>query len=238
MSKKHPADADPTHKPQSERAKAGSRAARTDKDPAVGPLPEVEGETVEVGRPPESPEMDLELEQLRAELEDAKDRALRMQAELENYRKRVARQMDDERRYANLPLIRDLLPVLDNVGRAIEAAEKTHQTASLLEGFKIVAGQLESVLKRHDCSRIDAVGEPFDPNLHEAVFQQPTGEHPANTVLQETQTGFRLHDRVVRPSQVIVSAPPPDAAAAREDEQTEDEGPAKGQPAGQKSSEK
>lgn len=150
-----------------------------------------------------------EIERLREELAQAQDRALRTQAELENYRKRVARQMEEERRYASLPLIRDLLPVWDSVGRAIEAAQTAPETAGLLEGFKMVAGQLESVLQQHHCRKIDALGEPFDPNLHQAICQQPSGEHPANTVLGVTQTGFRLHDRVVRPSQVIVSAAVP-----------------------------
>ncbi len=146
-----------------------------------------------------------ELEQLRTELEEAKDRALRSQAELENYRKRVARQMAEERRYANLPLMRDLLPVLDNMQRAIGAAEKTHDTAGLLEGVKMVSQQLEDVLGRHACIRIDALNKPFDPHRHEALSQHASGEHPNNTVLLVTQSGFQLHDRVVRPSQVIVS---------------------------------
>ncbi len=148
-----------------------------------------------------------EIEQLRQELARAEDRALRTQAELENYRKRAARQIDEERRYANVPLIRDLLPVWDNMGRAIEAGEKTNQSAGLLEGFKLVADQLENVLQQHHCEKIDALGQPFDPNLHQAITQQPSREHPPNTVLGVTQTGFRLHDRVIRPSQVIVSGP-------------------------------
>ena len=146
-----------------------------------------------------------ELAQLRAELADAKDRVLRSQAELENYRKRVARQSADERRYANLPMMRDLLPVLDNMQRAIDSAEQTDDAAGLLEGVKMVAQQFEGALSRHHCVQIEALNEPFDPHRHEAVSQQPSGEHPANTVLLVTQTGFQLHDRVVRPSQVIVS---------------------------------
>jgi molecular chaperone GrpE len=145
------------------------------------------------------------LESLCAELDAAKDRALRMQAELENYRKRVAREMAEQHRYANLPLLRDLLPVLDNMDRAIAAAEKSHDTAGLLEGVKMVAGQFEEVLQRYHCRRIEALDELFDPHLHEAISQQPSDEHPAGTVLLEAQAGFKLHDRVVRPSQVIVS---------------------------------
>jgi molecular chaperone GrpE len=212
---------------------------RRDRDQALGdPVVEEQADANRpAGREREELEvagadLDGQLEQLRAELEEAKDRALRTQAELENYRKRVARQMAEERRYADLPLIRDLLPVWDNIGRAIEAAEKAHRTASLREdspesgrtpgaleggsliaetanlltGIKMVSGQLEGVLERHHCTKIDALNQPFDPNFHEAISQRPSNTHAAGIVLQVTQTGFRLHDRVVRPSQVIVSA--------------------------------
>jgi molecular chaperone GrpE len=155
-------------------------------------------------------------EGLRSELQEAKDCALRLQAELENYRKRAAREVREERRYANLPMMRDLLPVLDNMDRAIEAAEKTHDAASLLEGVKMVARQLEEVLKRHQCVRIQALNEPFDPHLHEAISQQPSDEHPTGTVLRVTQNGFQLHDRVVRPSQVIVSSADKSGEKSRE----------------------
>ena len=144
-------------------------------------------------------------DQLREELAESKDRVLRVQAELENFRKRAARELQDAHRYANLPLIRDLLPVLDNVDRAIESAEQNHDTASLLEGVKMMARQFKDVLERYHCVRIADLHEPFDPNLHEAISQQPSDEHPAGTVVLVTQTGFQLHDRVVRPSQVIVS---------------------------------
>jgi len=146
------------------------------------------------------------IELLRAELDEAKDRELRARAELDNFRKRAARQMDEERRYAGLPLLRDLLPVLDNLKRALEAAEKTHDAQSLLEGVRLVVKQFYAALERHHCVAIESLHEPFDPNVHEAVFQQPSGEFPANTVLYEVQAGFQLHDRVVRPSQVVVTA--------------------------------
>jgi len=146
-------------------------------------------------------------QKLRLELTAAKDRELRAHAELDNYRKRAARELDERLRYANLSLLRDLLPVLDNVDRAIEAAEKSADANALLEGFKMVSQQLGDVLKNHHCTRIEALHTPFDPNVHHAVMQQPSEEHPANTVLMVTQNGYQLHDRVVRPSQVIVSAP-------------------------------
>jgi molecular chaperone GrpE len=143
--------------------------------------------------------------QLRAELEAAKDRALRCHAELDNFRKRAARELEEKLRYANMGLLRDLLPVLDNVERAIQAADQNADAAALLDGFKMVRHQLDEALKHHHCQPIEALHAPFDPHVHHAVMQQPSDEHPANTVLMVTQNGYQLHDRVVRPSQVIVS---------------------------------
>ena len=148
---------------------------------------------------------DSELERLRGELATAKDRELRCHAELDNYRKRATRELDERLRYANMGLLRDLLPVVDNVDRAIEAAEKNADAAALLEGFKMVHKQLGDALARHHCRPIEALHAPFDPHKHHAVMQQPSADHPANTVLMVTQNGYELHDRVVRPSQVIVS---------------------------------
>ena len=142
---------------------------------------------------------------LQAELAAAKDRELRCRAELDNFRKRAAREREDSLRYSNMGLFRDLLPVLDNVERAIQAAEKNADVAALLDGFKMVEQQLRDVLERNHCKPIDALHMPFDPNVHHAVMQQPSEEYPANTVLMVTQNGYQLHDRVVRPSQVIVS---------------------------------
>ncbi len=138
-------------------------------------------------------------------LAEANDRVLRTQAELENYRRRARREMEDQARYAAMPLLRDLMPVLDNMQRAIEAAEKAEETGTLLDGFKMVKQQLETILQQHQCTVIDAHGKPFDPNLHEAISQQPSDEHPPGTVMLVAQTGYQLRDRVVRPSQVIVS---------------------------------
>lgn len=152
---------------------------------------------------------DEEIARLRSELEQAKDRALRSLAELDNYRKRADRTIEEERRYALMPLIRDLLPVLDDLRRAIDSSQTTTDPAALREGVELVARKFEGVLAKHHCKPIDALHQPFDPNYHEAILQQPSGEFPPNTVLQVVRTGFTLHDRVVRPSQVIVSTAPP-----------------------------
>jgi molecular chaperone GrpE len=105
-------------------------------------------------------------------------------------------------------LIRDLLPVVDNIDRAIEAASKSNEATSLLEGFKLVRQQLITVLMQHNCTQIEALGKPFDPQFHAAIMQQPSDEVPANHVLLVAQAGYKLHDRVVRPAQVIISTGP------------------------------
>lgn len=152
-----------------------------------------------------------DLAKLREELADANDRALRAQAEVDNILKRARREIDEERRFANLPLLRDLLPVLDNIGRAIDAAAKSDDAAGLLTGVKMVAQQLEAMLQGHHCQKIAALEHPFDPHCHQAISQQPSAEHPENTVVMVVQEGYRLHDRVIRPAQVIVSKAPPAA---------------------------
>lgn len=157
-----------------------------------------------------------ELEQLRVDLREATDRVLRAQAELENYRKRARRELEEERRYANLPLLRDLLPVVDNIQRAIAAAEKTPDGGGLLDGIRMVAGSLEATLARHHCKRISALNESFDPAVHEAIAQQPAADVPPHTVVAVAQDGYMLYDRVVRPAQVVVSIlPSGDSAATR-----------------------
>jgi molecular chaperone GrpE len=95
--------------------------------------------------------------------------------------------------------------VLDNIQRAIAAAEKSPSGNGLLDGVRLVAQSLETVLARHDCRRVDALGKPFDPAFHEAISQQPSADHPPGTVIMVVQDGYVLHDRVVRPAQVIVS---------------------------------
>lgn len=148
------------------------------------------------------------LDQLRHELEQANDRCLRIQAEMENYRRRVQREMQEERRYAHQAVLTDLLPVIDNIERAIEAAEQATDKAGLQEGVRMVHQLLLSMLERHHCTRVPAAGETFDPAIHEAIAQFPHAELPVGQVSHVSQQGYRLHDRVIRPAQVVVSAGP------------------------------
>jgi len=145
---------------------------------------------------------------LQVQLQEANDRLLRSQAELDNFRKRSRRELDEQLKYAQLPIMRDLLPVLDNLERAVSATQLTEDPAaeSLLQGVQLVMADLKSILQRHHCRQIESVeGTEFDPNCHEAIAQQPSAEHPPGTVIQVAQTGYQLHDRVVRPSQVVVT---------------------------------
>ena len=143
--------------------------------------------------------------ELEAELQQANDRMLRAHAELDNYRRRAMREMEDVRKYASIDLIRDMLPVWDNMGRALEAAEKTHDLETLIEGVKMMYEQFANILKQHHCERIEALGLPFDPNVHESISQMPSPDHEPGTVIFEGQIGFKLHDRVVRPTQVVLA---------------------------------
>lgn len=162
-----------------------------------------------------------DIAKLRGEVLEANDRALRSHAELENYRKRARRELDDEKRYASINLLRDLLQVLDNLDRAIESAQKSDKSdgaekspalTGLLAGVQMVALQLNTCLDQHQCRLIPDVGTTFDPHLHEAIAQEPSSEHPAGTITRVARKGYSLHDRVVRPAQVLVSIGPPPAA--------------------------
>jgi molecular chaperone GrpE len=133
------------------------------------------------------------------------DMAQRTRAEFENYQKRNQKDREQERRYAYGPLIRDILPVMDNLDRALIAAKQAGEQGPLVQGVAMVQSQFLDLLKRHGITRIDAQGEPFDPNLHEAVMQQPSPDAEPNTVLQVLEQGFLHHDRVLRPAKVIVS---------------------------------
>lgn len=148
------------------------------------------------------------LDQLEADLKKAQDEALRQTAELENFRKRKQREMEEERRYAILPFARDLLAVVDNLDRALEAATKAGDNSPLREGVKLVGAQLQTVLAQHQCVRIPGVGSQFDPNFHQAIAQEASSEHAAGVVSREAQVGYKLYDRVVRPAQVFVSTGP------------------------------
>lgn len=150
-----------------------------------------------------------DLESLRARAQERDqflDLLKRTQADFENYQKRNQREREQERRYMHKGLAQDLLPVLDNFERALAAANQAGEIGPLVQGVNLVMTQMLDLLKRHGVTRIEAQGQPFDPNLHQAVMQRPAdAEHPANTVVQVLENGFMIHDRVLRPARVIVA---------------------------------
>ena len=148
------------------------------------------------------------MEEVQNQLNQSKERLLRTQAELDNFRKRSRRELDEQLRYAPMSILRDLLPVVDNLQRAIQSTPTTKDETvkSLIQGINMVTTQLTSVLERHHCRSMEIEeGMEFDPNRHEAISQQPSEEHPPGTVLHVTQIGYELYNRVVRPTQVVVT---------------------------------
>jgi len=155
-----------------------------------------------------SPEADLR--RLREQLADKEaearanyDRFLRERAELENFKKRMQREKADALRFACEPLIREILPVIDNLERAIEHGDGNGQ--SVIQGIQLVVKSLLEVLERHGVKRIEAVGQPFDPSRHEAMAQVAAPDQEPNRVVDEHHRGYLLHDRLLRPALVTVS---------------------------------
>ncbi len=156
--------------------------------------------------------VEAELVALREERDELKEQALRARAEFENYRKRMARESDRIRKTAAEGLMRDLLPIVDNLERALSHVED--KSDGLAQGVEMIVKQFADVLSAKGLEVIPAKGEPFDPNIHEALTHQPSDEFPADTVMEEFQRGYRLGDYVLRPTQVVVSSGPAEVAAA------------------------
>ncbi len=149
--------------------------------------------------------MQQELETARSENAAAADMMLRLAAEMDNYKKRSLKERESLIKYGCQSIVQELLPILDNFERAIESGNKSRELDSFLEGVIMIFKQMSDALERNGISKIDAVGEAFDPNIHEAVMQVNSEEYPENIVVEELQKGYMLHDRVIRPAMVTVS---------------------------------
>ncbi len=147
------------------------------------------------------------IEALEKELEEQKDKLLRLAAEFDNYKKRTAREYANLIESANLDLIRSLLDILDNFRRALASA-KDADAEAIFKGMEMIYNQFDSLLKERGLEEIEAEGQPFDPELHEAVMTTPTDEVPEDYVASEMQKGYRIKGRVVRHSKVAVAKPP------------------------------
>jgi molecular chaperone GrpE len=150
-------------------------------------------------------ELEGEVAAAREEARHNHDRWVRERADLENQRKRQARERQDLARYGAEALVRDLVPALDDLERAIAAARGAGGAPSVVEGLELVAKAIRDVLARHGVERVSAMGGHFDPNVHEAVAHVESDVHPPNAVVEEHRPGYRLHDRLLRPAMVSVS---------------------------------
>jgi len=156
------------------------------------------------------PAQAAELEALRGELAEVRDRHLRLAADFDNFRRRSLRDREEAHHFGHQNLVKDLLSSVDNLERAIDHARTGGDESSegLLEGVELVLRELHAVLAKHGVTLIDAKGQLFDPSLHEAMAQVPDASVPANTIVQVFQPGYQLRGRLLRPARVVVSKPP------------------------------
>jgi molecular chaperone GrpE len=166
---------------------------------------------------------DHEIEELKKRLEEKEkeakenfDRFLRMAADLENYKKRTAREKEDWMKFANEDLIKSILPFIDNLERAVNHAEKVVGTEVLTEGIKLTLQQILQTLNRFGLAPFDSVGMPFDPARHEAMLVVETDQHEPDQVVEEFQKGYLLNERLLRPATVSVSKSPSKEALVTE----------------------
>jgi molecular chaperone GrpE len=146
----------------------------------------------------------LEKERIRAQ--NMEDRFLRVNAEFENYKKRMIRESSDRLKYFNLDFIKELLPSLDNLERAISHAKsENNDVDSMIEGLEMVNKMTHEVFEKFGVSRVDTIGEVFDPNFHQAVGVVESDSVPENHIVEECLGGYLLHDRIIRPAMVRVS---------------------------------
>jgi molecular chaperone GrpE len=147
-------------------------------------------------------------EGLQVDLDRFRDLALRCQADFENYKKRAAREKEDAIKYANSSLLERLIPIVDNFDLGLEAARGEGEKSPIFSGMSMVLKQLMDFLTDQGLQPIDAAGQKFDPNLHEAIAHEPSQEVPENIVIRQTRRGYRMKDRLLRPSSVVVSSGP------------------------------
>ncbi len=162
-------------------------------DPATAPAPEAATDP---------------LTQALQEAAQWKDMAYRNAAELDNFRKRAAREAQETRAYANADLLRSILPVLDNFEMGLEAARAESETSMIFMGMSMVQRQLADFLRDMGVQEVEALGREFDPNLHDAVAQEASADVPEGTVLRVTRRGFKLKERLLRAASVVVSSGP------------------------------
>ncbi|MBL7180736.1 MAG: nucleotide exchange factor GrpE [Desulfobacterales bacterium] len=151
-------------------------------------------------------ELKTQLESAQKEAGENYDRLLRVSADFENYKKRSAREMEDFRKFANESLIKALLPVIDNLERALDSAgNNQHVNDAFVEGVQLTLSEVLKIFEKFNVNPIESLEKPFDPGFHQAVMQQETDNYPDKTVLTELQKGYLMHAKLIRPAMVVVS---------------------------------
>jgi molecular chaperone GrpE len=162
--------------------------------------------------------LEAKFEAKEKEAEETYDRLLRLSAEFENYKKRSAREIEEFRKFANQSLIKEMLSVVDNLELAMNTTN-SHKAIDkdLLQGLEMTHREILKVFEKFNVKPIDAKGQPFDPTFHEAVMQEETDDYAKNTVISEMQRGYMIHDRLLRPSMVVVAKPKNDKISEKPD---------------------
>jgi molecular chaperone GrpE len=181
--------------------------AENEQDPQVEPQsspaePNPEGDEAQES---EAARLHEIIEALQQSLSNAEQDKLRALADFQNLRRRSQEEKDALRKFATENLVQSLLPVLDNFERTVQHLEAGADPQKMLEGIKIVERQLRQVLESQNLRRIESVGQPFDPDLHEALAMEPSEEHEENIVTTEVEPGYRIGDKVIRPARVKVA---------------------------------
>ncbi|HZE13673.1 MAG TPA: nucleotide exchange factor GrpE [Chthoniobacterales bacterium] len=154
----------------------------------------------------ESVQPEDETDGLQADLDRFRDLALRSQADFENYKKRAAREKEEAIKYANSSLLEKLIAIVDNFELGLEAARAEGEKSPIFSGMNMVLKQIMDFLADSGLQPIDATGKKFDPNLHEAIAHEPSDEFAEGTVIRQTRRGYKMKDRLLRPSSVVVSS--------------------------------
>jgi molecular chaperone GrpE len=149
--------------------------------------------------------VESEIDRLRRERDEYFDQYLRAMADLENMKKRVARERAEYERYATENLLRELLTVVDNLRRAIDVGRECHDFEPFFEGVELISRQVLELLEKEDLQLFHSVGEEFDPSRHDAIYTVESDEHPPDTIVEELAPGYLIGERVLRPAQVVVS---------------------------------
>jgi len=155
--------------------------------------------------------LETQLAKTKAELEKFRDLALRSSADLDNYRKRMSKEREEAIKFANSSFLERLIPILDNFEFGLEAARSASSPVSILEGMKMVQKQIQDFLSSAGIEMIDATGQHFDPQLHEAISQEESKQVPDGIVIRQLRRGYKLRDRLIRPANVVVSKGAPKA---------------------------